>query len=116
MAETPADERTLGGPDTDVHHVDIAEAEAAFTELSRALSRRSRTKSVSDDEKEKKDHTQDIEKAHADDVEQTFDLREYLTTSNDAMQSAGIQHKHVGVTWDNLRVDVLGGTDHKVNE
>ncbi|KAF7347495.1 Pleiotropic drug resistance ABC transporter protein [Mycena venus] len=46
--------------------------------------------------------------------EAPFDLREYLTTSNDAQQQAGIKHKHVGVTWDELEVKVAGGLDSKL--
>ncbi|KAI0800819.1 ABC-2 type transporter-domain-containing protein [Fomes fomentarius] len=42
-----------------------------------------------------------------------FNLREYLTSSNDTYQSAGIKHKHVGVTWENLQVDVAGGVGQK---
>lgn len=108
MTETPGDERTLFGDGAlDARQVDVARAEAEFNELSRALTIRSRaTEDRSFDEK-------DIEKAAAHD-EERFDLREYLSSSNDAMQSAGIKHKHVGVTWENLRVDVEGGTDHKV--
>ncbi|KAI0945373.1 hypothetical protein AcW1_001611 [Taiwanofungus camphoratus] len=108
MTETPGDERTLFGDGAlDARQVDVARAEAEFNELSRALTIRSRaTEDRSFDEK-------DIEKAAAHD-EERFDLREYLSSSNDAMQSAGIKHKHVGVTWENLRVDVEGGTDHKL--
>ncbi|PCH34093.1 hypothetical protein WOLCODRAFT_87269 [Wolfiporia cocos MD-104 SS10] len=113
MTETPGDDRTLTGVEPDAHHVDIAQAEATFNELSRALSRRSRlTQDNSGDEKNEKCHAQDIEKAA--DGEAPFDLREYLNSSNDAAQSAGIKHKHVGVAWENLRVDVVGGTGHKV--
>ncbi|OBZ78638.1 Brefeldin A resistance protein [Grifola frondosa] len=41
-------------------------------------------------------------------------LREYLTSSNSASERAGLLHKHVGVTWENLQVDVFGGANHKV--
>lgn len=42
-----------------------------------------------------------------------FDLREYLTSSNDAYDEAGIKHKHVGVSWENLSVDVIGAEGMK---
>ncbi|CCM03667.1 uncharacterized protein FIBRA_05811 [Fibroporia radiculosa] len=109
MAESPEDDQTLASAEYDAHHVDIVQAEAAFNQLSRALSRRSLASHA--DEKSEKQHFQDIEQAPS---EEAFDLREYLSSSNDAMQSAGIKHKHVGVTWDNLRVDVFGGTGHKI--
>ncbi|KAJ7687385.1 ABC-2 type transporter-domain-containing protein [Mycena rosella] len=58
----------------------------------------------------------DVEKKGEEDQAETFDLREYLTSSNDAQQQAGIKarpHKHVGVTWDDLEVQVAGGIDSK---
>lgn len=112
MAETPftADDRTLNGSGLletlEGHHVDVQQAEEAFNRHSRVLSHKS-TKHVEDDSSD------DLEKGGEN--EETFDLREYLTSSNDANQSAGIKHKHVGVTWENLKVDVVGGADHKVS-
>ena len=47
--------------------------------------------------------------------EECFDLHGYLTSSNDATQAAGIKHKHVGVTWDDLEVIGIGGEDNKAN-
>ena len=44
----------------------------------------------------------------------TFNLRECLTLSNEANKAAGIQPKHVGVTWEDLQVTVRGSIDHKV--
>ncbi|OSX66986.1 hypothetical protein POSPLADRAFT_1072131 [Postia placenta MAD-698-R-SB12] len=114
MSDTPGDERTLAG---DIQRpVDVIEAEAVFTELSRQLTRRSRAsgKQSSENEKGGTAHVQDLEKAHSDEYEETFDLREYLSSSNDATQAAGIKHKHVGVTWENLNVQVAGATGHKV--
>ncbi|EMD42318.1 hypothetical protein CERSUDRAFT_79900 [Gelatoporia subvermispora B] len=112
MADTPADDRTLGGdktPEPDLHHVDVAEATAIFNNLSRVLSARSRIdtngKAVSSE------NEKDVEKGGSE--EAPFDLREYLTTTNDANQNAGIKHKHVGVTWEDLRVDVPGGSGYK---
>ena len=54
----------------------------------------------------------DIEKGA--DVNEPFDLREYLSSSNDANEAAGIKHKHVGVTWEDLEVEVVGSADMKV--
>ncbi|EPQ60137.1 hypothetical protein GLOTRDRAFT_67504 [Gloeophyllum trabeum ATCC 11539] len=101
------DDRTLNGDEAEreafglsdlrVQLVDVNRAEATFNELSRRLSQ----KSVSKDA--------DLEKGKA-----AFDLREYLTSSNDAHQQAGIRHKHVGVTWDDLEVRVFGQEDSKI--
>ena len=121
MADTPGDERTLRSPDetAEGHHVDVEEAEQIFNELSRALSRRSNEEPEKSRETEfnssQSDHDKDLEKGAAD-GEERFDLREYLQSSNDAHQSAGIKHKHVGVTWEDLQVDVAGAEDTKVNE
>ena len=56
----------------------------------------------------------DLEKGHDGDRQETFDLREYLTSSNDANSAAGIKHKHVGVTWEDLEVSGIGGEENKV--
>ncbi|KAF8131532.1 pleiotropic drug resistance ABC transporter [Boletus edulis] len=96
-------------------HVDIEKAEDTFNELARQLSRHS----VRIDQSKQASRTAstiysgDLEKG--DEADAPFDLREYLTSSNDANQAAGIKHKHVGVTWENLEVNVIGGTDHKIN-
>ncbi len=42
------------------------------------------------------------------------DLRYCLTLSNEANKAAGIQPKHVGVTWEDLQVVVRGDKDCKV--
>ncbi|KAF5332541.1 hypothetical protein D9611_005143 [Ephemerocybe angulata] len=55
-------------------------------------------------------NTRDLEKAERGD---RFDLREYLTSSNDKNQNAGIKHKNVGVVWEGLEVEVVGGDDNK---
>lgn len=97
-------------------HVDIERAEETFNELVRQLSRQSaihadrskqssRTASVYNDDLEKGEKPKEV----------PFDLREYLTSSNDANQAAGIKHKHVGVTWEDLEVDVFGGANHKAS-
>ncbi|KDQ63067.1 hypothetical protein JAAARDRAFT_119769 [Jaapia argillacea MUCL 33604] len=89
---------------SDVHHVDVSGAEAVFDQLSRQLSRASFVAP--------KLGSEDVEKGRGD---AAFDLREYLTSSNDAHQRAGIRHKHVGITWEDLQVEVMGGIDHKVS-
>lgn len=97
--------------------VNIESAENSFNELSRQL-----TQGTVVDDREHDSHvptsigkrtTRDLEKGEAD-QEEPFDLREYLTSSNDANERAGIKHKHVGVVWEDFHVDVLGGSDFKV--
>jgi hypothetical protein len=56
---------------------------------------------------------QDIEKGSYHDHEH-FNLQDYLTSSSEANQGAGIQRKQVGVTWENLQVVAPGGEDDKV--
>ncbi|KAL7285587.1 hypothetical protein ACG7TL_000691 [Trametes sanguinea] len=112
MADSPGDDRTLRGDATplpDSHHVDVAAAEAQFHELERALSVRSR-QADSDDHPIKERDLEAGEKRE----ETAFDLKAYLSSSNDAYQKAGLAHKHVGVTWENLQVDVVGGVGQKV--
>lgn len=113
MPDSPGGKSTPHAEDVDAHHVDVQRAEDIFNELSRQLSRRStedpnrtRTGSLAD-------KARDLEKLGTE-GEERFDLREYLQSSNDANQSAGIKHKHVGVTWQDLQVEVFGGLDFKV--
>ena len=100
--------------------VNIEKAENSFNELSRQL-----TQGTVVDDRDHGDETrvptsigkrptEDVEKGGVD-QEQPFDLREYLSSSNDANERAGIKHKHVGVVWENFHVDVLGGSDFKVS-
>lgn len=101
-------------PDQDASSVDVQQAEETFNELSRQLSARSQT-AIPDTKNPSPTSTvagHDVEKAEH--SQEPFDLREYLTSSNDANQQAGIKHKHVGVTWEDLEVKVMGGVDHKV--
>ena len=68
-------------------HIDVRRAEEEFNTLSRQLSNRSANsirKSI--------DSFHDPEKG-LDADEEYFNLREYLTSSNDANQKAGIRHK-----------------------
>jgi hypothetical protein len=100
--------------------VNIEKAENSFNELSRQL-----TQGTVVDDNEHGDETRaptsiekrptgDLEKGEVG-LEQPFDLREYLSSSNDANERAGIKHKHVGVVWEDFHVDVLGGSDFKVS-
>ncbi|KAF9003771.1 hypothetical protein BDZ89DRAFT_1080859 [Hymenopellis radicata] len=132
MAETPGDTATLNdeeyrlgvyamatdSPRSQTSGVDIHRAEEDFNTLSRTLTARSET---GDHLKWKPSMTtvkgeKDLEKGNdgASVNSGVFDLREYLSSSNDAYQGAGIKHKHVGVTWQDLQVDVVGSADSKI--
>lgn len=76
----------------DEHHVDVNKAKAEFAALQRTLS---------SGREKADDRTLDLEKADDD-----FDLKDYFTSSNDANAAHGIRPKHVGVTWEDLRVEV----------
>ncbi|RDB29035.1 ABC transporter G family member 11 [Hypsizygus marmoreus] len=118
MADTPADNRTLNEERREIgessHHVDVARAEAEFNALSRQLTIKSHT-DVHRKRSELSVSTIDVEKEAQQEKgdEERFDLRDYLSSSNDANQRAGMKHKHVGVVWEDLQVDVMGGLDHK---
>ncbi|ETW86786.1 ABC transporter [Heterobasidion irregulare TC 32-1] len=108
MSETPFDAHTLQNEpldQSDAHHVDVQEAENAFHTLSRRLTRRHNHSTTS--------REYDPEKAAPSD-EEPFDLREYLSSSNDANEKAGIKHKHVGVTWEDLQVEIAGSAFTKL--
>jgi ATP-binding cassette subfamily G (WHITE) protein 2 (SNQ2) len=94
--------------------VNIKRAENSFHELSRQLTQGTVVDDKEHGAEDARARTKDVEKG-AFDPEQPFDLREYLTSSNDANERAGIKHKHVGVFWDDFHVDVLGGSDFKVS-
>ncbi|KIJ66534.1 hypothetical protein HYDPIDRAFT_86385 [Hydnomerulius pinastri MD-312] len=94
--------------------VDIKQAEQTFNELARTLSRRSHTAAQPSHQTSKTVSISSADLEKGEQAEQPFDLREYLTSSNDANQAAGIKHKHVGVTWEDLEVKVIGGADHKI--
>ncbi|KAJ7292923.1 ABC-2 type transporter-domain-containing protein [Mycena rebaudengoi] len=143
MSDTPGDVGEEKRPEHQnaalaaVNSIDVARAEEEFHALARQLTQRSLnntdTVTVPDLHKSRSSvitraasHPErgvdigkgvDIEKG-ADDVE-PFDLREYLTSSNDAQQEAGIKAAqstglHVGVTWEDLEVKVAGGFDSKI--
>ncbi|VDB90213.1 unnamed protein product [Peniophora sp. CBMAI 1063] len=81
--------------------VDVAEAERVFHALERRLTIESQKRSLH----------HDAEKGGEDDG--VFNLRDYLQSSNDAQQAAGIKHKHVGVFWEDMQVNVFGGIGFK---
>ncbi|KAG2022687.1 ABC transporter [Coprinopsis cinerea AmutBmut pab1-1] len=122
MANTPADTLTLNGdpassgdlsitrhrPTDDV----VAQAEEEFNALSRQLTSHSQ-RDVKRVSKKLSTETTDVEAANSDDG-QVFDLREYLTSSNDANQRAGIKHKRVGVVWEDLQVEVKENSGNKL--
>ena len=62
------------------------------------------------------DNLKDIEKGlpNSDGPFDTLNLRECLTSFDEANKAAGIQPKHVGVTWENLQVTVGGSIGDKV--
>ena len=95
-------------------HVDVGRAEEIFCELDRELSSNEEHGLRSSAVGGCPGHS-DLEKLDEEDKGR-FNLRDFLQSSNNANQSAGIKHKHVGVTWDDLEVDVVGGTDFKVSE
>ncbi|KAJ3545283.1 hypothetical protein NMY22_g2500 [Coprinellus aureogranulatus] len=130
MADTPADTATLSSqydrddqpwrhepiPPLPHAHVntddDVIRAEAEFNALSSQL-----TVQAAGSQAMKKNssgtlaqNSRDLEKAER---SAGFDLREYLTSSNDKNQAAGIKHKNVGVVWEDLEVQVVGGLDSK---
>ena len=91
-------------------HVVVAQAESEFGRVQRSLSTpKAPIRVVSHGP----DST-DLERCHDEDRQETFDLREYLTSSNDANSAAGIKHKHVGVTWEDLEVSGIGSEQSKV--
>lgn len=77
------------------HHVDVAEAKEDFAALQRHLSKTSLQKAR---------EAGDVEKG---DPNEEFDLREYFTSSNEANEQSGIRRKNVGVSWNDLSVQVV---------
>jgi hypothetical protein len=97
------------------HLLFIEKGENSFNELSRQLTLT--TEHGDEDSRVPtavgKRTTWDLKKGEVD-LEQPFDLRKYLTLSNDMNERAGIKHKHVGVVWEDFHVDILGDSDFKV--
>lgn len=75
------------------HHVDVVQAEEQFHALSRQLTARSEIGQSNSKLSESTAAGNDIEKGDAGEQGERFDLQEYLTSSNDANQRAGIKHK-----------------------
>lgn len=99
MTDTPGDGATLYESKVQTREpsissgVDVARAEAEFNELARQLSNTS-AKAANDRSSSHGStvNNSDLEKSNEKD-EERFDLREYLRSSNDANQAAGIKHK-----------------------
>lgn len=97
---SPADGVTLNEAETQPPsrdeintHVDVDRAEQEFNALSRQLTIRS--DGGGENNKWKAASVKDVEKGACEETneESRFDLREYLSSSNDANQNAGIKHK-----------------------
>ena len=107
MTDTPTSNTSTLWHERDAHdHVVVAQAENDFGRVQQSLSTPDKIASRDSD-------SVDLEKGR--DHRETFDLREYLTSSNDANSAAGIKHKHVGVTWEELEVSGIGGEENKVS-
>jgi ATP-binding cassette, subfamily G (WHITE), member 2, SNQ2 len=107
-----AESVTVEGDPHSLVHVDVSYAKDSFNELSRQLTHKSNASSTVEGEGVEKD----VEKGNdGTGGDQAFDLREYLTSVNDANLEAGIKHKHVGVTWEDLQVEIFGGVGDKVS-
>ena len=110
MTDTPTSNTSTLWQKRDIQELVVAHAENDFGRVQQSLNTpKVANKLVSHD----LDHL-DLEKGRDGDRQETFDLREYLTSSNDANSAAGIRHKHVGVTWEDLEVLGIGGEENKV--
>ena len=111
MADTPTSNTSTLWQERDVQdRLVVTQAENDFGRVQQSLNTpKVPNKVVSHDS-----DSIDLEKGHGGDRRETFDLREYLTSSNDANSAAGIKHKHVGVTWEDLEVSGIGGEENKV--
>ena len=122
MTDTPASDTATLASLYDEHRrtirnqVDIRQAQVEFIQLQRQLTFNGYPDRSQSSTPQLEHSKKDLEKASRDvvEAEERFDLREYLTSSNDANQAAGIKHKHVGVTWEDLQVTGIGGEDNKV--
>ncbi|QRW26814.1 ABC transporter G family member 11 [Rhizoctonia solani] len=97
-----APSETIDMQDTEKHQhqntgINVHNAEKQFNDLARRLTRQS----THHDEKGASDP--DIEN------QQSFDLLEYLRSTSGKQNQAGFAHKHVGVTFHDLRVIGVGG-------
>ncbi|TFY82670.1 hypothetical protein EWM64_g1346 [Hericium alpestre] len=115
----------MSGPEKDTHigvtsGIDVQQSENEFHALSRQLTQATVVSEIgfhraphAENSSDKSVEKQDVEKGDFGE-EGPFDLREFLSSSNEANDAAGIKHKHVGVTWENLKVQVPGGADSKL--
>ncbi|KAG8747761.1 hypothetical protein FRC11_012255, partial [Ceratobasidium sp. 423] len=97
-----APSETIDPHETEKHQgekggINVRDAEKQFNELARRLTRQSTRHD------EKGDSDGDVEK------QETFDLLDYLRTTSGQQNEAGFAHKHVGVTFQDLRVIGIGG-------
>ncbi|SJX65131.1 probable SNQ2-ABC transporter involved in multidrug resistance [Sporisorium reilianum f. sp. reilianum] len=94
------------------HHVDIDRAKAEFSMLQTSLSRQSeatrQNSSSSPQDLEAGKTTSD----HTDD-DDSFDLVQYLRSTQSEKSQAGIKSKHIGVSWTNL--EVIGNDSMSLN-
>ena len=111
MTDTPISTASTLWQNDDVQgRVAVEQAEDDFSQVQQALC----TPQVAAKVTRQDSSSIDLEKGHDRNQQEAFDLREYLTSSNDANAAAGIKHKHVGVTWEDLEVLGIGGEDNKV--
>ena len=112
MADTPTSNTSTLCFEGDLRgHTAVAQAENDFDQLQRSLNN---TQKIDDKASFREPDSIDLEKGRSDDRQGAFDLRDYLTSSNDANSAAGIKPKHVGVTWEDLEVSGIGGDENKV--
>jgi len=111
MAETSTSDTLTLWQERDVRdRVAITQAKTDFGRVQHSLN----TPAVADAVVSYDLDSVDLEGGRNLDHQVTFNLREYLTSSNDANSAAGIKHKHVGVTWEDLEVSGVGGEENKV--
>jgi hypothetical protein len=91
-------------------HVVVAQAENDFGRVQESLN----TPKVHNKVAPHDPDAINLERGRDGDRQETFDLREYLISSNDENSAVGIKHKHVGVTWEDLEVSGIGGEESKV--
>jgi hypothetical protein len=111
MTDTPISATSTLRPNHDLQgNLIVAQAEDDFSRIQQSL----HTPKPADKDAHRDSSSIDLEKGQDANRQETFDLREYLTSSNDANSAAGIKHKHVGVTWEDLEVLGIGGEENKV--
>ena len=103
----------VGRAEDAFHTLERVATTASAHELVRVRTRRSQA-SLSKKGRKHLEGYDAEEKAELGPDEQPFDLRDYLSSANDKATQHGIKNKRVGVTWEDLQVDVVGGMNHKV--